>query len=68
MNIYSDEALKSELNSGLRGIARRAQILLEVPEEIRAQAVAEAHRIMNAVGGRPTEALVIAVREVKAGA
>tara|TARA_R110000868_G_scaffold121118_8_gene321440 strand:+ start:1462 stop:1668 length:207 start_codon:yes stop_codon:yes gene_type:complete len=68
MNIYSDQALKTELTSNLRGIVRRAEILLTIPETMRAEVVAESHRIMNNIGGRPTEALLAAVRYAKAGA
>jgi hypothetical protein len=68
MNIYSDAALKTELSSNMRGIVRRAEILLTVEESKRAEVVAESHRIMNAIGGRPTEALLAAVRYVEVGA
>jgi hypothetical protein len=68
MNIYSDEALQVEMTSNLRGIARRAQILITVPAEKRAEVVAESHRIMNNIGGRPTEALLAAIRYSEVGA
>ena len=68
MNIYSDESLHAEMTSNLRGIARRAQILINVPAEKRAEVVAESHRIMNNIGGRPTEALLAAIRYTEAGA
>ena len=67
MNIYSDEALQAELTSGLRGYARRAQILLNVPEENRAQIVADEHRIMNNIPSRATEALLLAIQNSKVG-
>lgn len=68
MNIYSDAALEAELTCGMRGYERRAQILLTVPESMRAAVVAESHRIMNAIGGRPTEALLAAIRHAEVGA
>lgn len=68
MNIYSDAALEAELTCGMRGYERRAQILLTVPEEMRSEIVADAHRIMNNIGGRATEALLMAVRSAKVGA
>jgi hypothetical protein len=68
MTIYSDAALEADLTCGMRGYERRAQILLTVPVEMRSEVVAESQRIMNAIGGRPTEALLAAVRHVEVGA
>jgi hypothetical protein len=68
MTIYTDEKLQEDLTCGMRGYVRRAEILLSVPEEMRTEVVREANRIMNNIPSRSTEALLTAVRIVKAKA
>ena len=68
MNNYSNEVLHADMKSNLRGIVRRAQLLIKVPEEMRSEIVAESNRIMNARQCRPTEALAEAIFYAKVGA
>jgi hypothetical protein len=68
MSTYSDESLQAELNSGLRGLRRRAEILLSVPEQDRLQIVQDAYGIMNRIPVRPSAALLMAIQNSKVGA
>ena len=68
MSTYSDESLQADLTSGLRGLRRRAEILLRVPEQDRLQIVKDANRIMNNIPSRATEALLLAIQNSKVGA
>jgi hypothetical protein len=60
---YSNAALRADLNSTSRGPRVRAEILLTVPEEVRAELSAEAWTLGNLRnGGRPSDDLREAVR------
>lgn len=61
-DLYSDENIRARED---KMTTRNLDAMLALPVELRADAYAEAHYTMNMIGGRPSDALGMAIRTVR---
>lgn len=67
MNVFSDEYLQNQIESGSPGVARPAAALIEIPEEDRPWVHTAGVRTCNISGGRRSDRIIEAVRLYQRG-